>query len=354
MTSRRSIPPVPSGSSPASPADGTASAAPGQASAAPAQPGAGGEVLTLVVERSERIDRLLARDLPLSRTRVQSLLEAGRVTVHGQVVTRASLVPAEGSLVRVHLPPPTPAALAADAIPLDIIYEDESILVVNKPAGLVVHPAPGHPRGTLVNALIARGTLPADADERPGVVHRLDRETSGVIVFARNEAALRALAAQFKSREVVKLYEAVVWGHLPAEQGTVERPIGRSRADRQKMTVDVLRGRPALTRWRRLARFAVTDPLEVELASGRTHQIRVHMASLGHPLVGDARYGGGPGVEAGFQGPQRALVRGALKAIGRVALHARRLELRQPRSGEWLVFEAPPPADFRRLLEFLA
>ena len=311
--------------------------------------------LSLRVEGAERIDRLLARELPLSRTRVRALLEEGRVTVDGRVALRASLVPPEGSRVEVRLPPPEPSGIAADPLPLDILHEDASLVVVNKPAGLVVHPAPGHRRGTLVNALVARGTLPAaEVGERPGVVHRLDRDTSGVIVVARTEEAQRALAAQFKAREVVKGYETVAWGRLPGDAGVIERPIGRSRADRQKMAVDHARGRAALTRWRRLARLSVADHLEVDLATGRTHQIRVHLASMGHPVVGDVRYGGGPGVEAGFQGPQRPLVKGALAAIGRLALHARRLELRHPATGEWFVFEAPLPADMRRLLEFLA
>jgi 23S rRNA pseudouridine1911/1915/1917 synthase len=309
--------------------------------------------LELRVSGSERIDRLLARELPFSRTRVRALLEAGRVTVDGHVLRRASALPPEGSQIRVHLPPPEPTGLAADPLPLEVLHEDSAILVLNKPAGLVVHPAPGHPRGTLVNALVARGTLSGEIGERPGIVHRLDKDTSGVIVVAKGERAHGALAAQFKSREIRKLYEAVAWGHLPGDRGAVERPIGRSRSDRQKMAIDLRRGRPALTRWRRIARFAVAEHLEIDLASGRTHQIRVHLASLGHPLVGDTRYGGGRGVETGFQGPQRALVRGALAAIGRVALHARSLELVHPLSGERLVFEAPLPPDFRRLLEFL-
>ncbi len=310
--------------------------------------------MTLQVAEAERIDRLLARELPLPRTRVRALLEAGAVRVDGRIARRPSLVPAPGSLIRVDLPPAPPSALAPDARPLDILFEDDSLVVVDKPAGLVVHPAPGHPRGTLVNALVARGDLTAEAGERPGVVHRLDKDTSGVIVVAKTAAAQRALAAQFKTRSVRKLYDALAWGHLTGESGVVERPIGRSRADRRRMAVDVGRGRPALTRWRRRARYTVADHLEVDLATGRTHQIRVHLASLGHPLVADARYGGGPGVEAGFQGPQRAIVRGALASMSRMALHARRLELTHPTTGEALAFEAPVPADFRRLLEFLA
>lgn len=315
--------------------------------------------LVLTVRDTERIDRLLARDLPLSRTRVRSLLESGRVSVDGRVVERASLVPPEGSLVRVRLPAPEPSDLAADPIPLRILYEDDALVAIDKPAGLVVHPAPGHLRGTLVNALLARGTFAAGtpaagaAGERPGIVHRLDRETSGVIVVAKNERAHAALAALFKARQVGKLYDAVAWGHLPEERGTIERPIGRSRTDRQKMAVDLRRGRAALTHWRVRERFAVADHLELDLATGRTHQIRVHLASLGHPLVGDARYGGGPGVERGFQGPQRSLVRAALAAAGRTALHARRVELRHPETGARLVFEAPLPPDLAGLVELL-
>jgi 23S rRNA pseudouridine1911/1915/1917 synthase len=313
-----------------------------------------GESYTLRVADPERIDRLLARELPLTRSRVRALLEAGAVRVDDRVARRASLVPLSGSLIRVDLPPLPPPALVPDELPLDILFEDRSLVVVNKPAGLVVHPAPSHPRGTLVNALVARGDLPAEEGDRPGVVHRLDKDTTGVIVVAKTPAAQRALSAQFKARSVRKLYDAVAWGHLSGETGVVERPIARSRADRRRMAVDVARGRAAVTRWRRLARFAVAEHLEVDLATGRTHQIRVHLASLGHPLVGDARYGGGPGVEAGFQGPQRAPVRGALTIMSRVALHARRLELVHPTTGEPLAWEAPLPPDMRRLLAFLA
>jgi 23S rRNA pseudouridine1911/1915/1917 synthase len=318
------------------------------------RPAAEAPPLQVEVRRPERIDRLLARDLPLSRTRVQALLEAGRVTVDGRPVTRPSFVPEEGSRVAVVLPPPEPSWLAADPLPLHVLHEDAEILVLDKPAGLVVHPAPGHRRGTLVNALVARGAVSALAGERPGIVHRLDKDTSGVIVVARTESAHAALAEQFRARRVRKLYDAVAWGHLPAAEGEITRPIGRSRSDRHKMAVDAARGRPALTRWRVVTRFEVAEHLEVDLASGRTHQIRVHLASLGHPVVGDARYGGGPGAEAGFHGPQRPLARRALAAIGRVALHARRLELRHPRDGRELAFEAPPPADFERLLGALA
>jgi 23S rRNA pseudouridine1911/1915/1917 synthase len=312
-----------------------------------------GDAVTLRVGEPERIDRLLARELPLSRTRVRSLLEGGAVRVDGEVTRRASLVPAPGSLIQIELPLEPSSSLVPDALPLEILFEDDALVVVNKPAGLVVHPAPGHPRGTLVNALVARGDLPSAEGQRPGIVHRLDKDTSGVIVVAKTTAAHGALAAQFKAREVRKLYDAVAWGHLAGESGTIERAIARSRADRQRMTVDARRGRPALTRWRRLARYAVAEHLEVELATGRTHQIRVHLSSLGHPLVGDARYGGGPARVAGFQGPQRAIAKGALEIVRRVALHARRLELAHPTTGAPLAFEAPLPADMRRLLEFL-
>ncbi len=307
------------------------------------------------VSQPVRIDRLLARDLPLSRTRVQELLEQGAVTVDGRVVRRSSFVPETGSVLTVVMPEaePVEAGPEGDSIPLDVLHEDDAILVLNKPAGLVVHPAPGHSRGTLVNALIARGSLSAAGGQRPGIVHRLDRETSGVMVVARDDEAQRMLGEQFKARTVTKAYEAVAWGHLAGEAGSVERPIARSRTDRLKMAVDHRRGRAALTRWRRLARFDVADHLELDLASGRTHQIRVHLSSLGHPVVRDARYGGGPGVEAGFGGPQRALVRGALASIDRVALHSRRLELDHPRTGERMVFEAALPGDFVRLLAFL-
>lgn len=303
--------------------------------------------LRVVVEElpgAVRLDAYLAGRLPeLSRSRVVSLLEAGRVWLNGRVPRKSeSLV--TGDLIEVELPAPEPTGLEAEAIPLEIVYEDRDLAVVEKPAGLVVHPAPGHRRGTLVHALLHHLTdLSGIGGElRPGIVHRLDRDTSGLLLVAKNDESHRRLSAALKRREVARRYLVASWGHLRGEEEEVSAPIGRSPTQRQRMAV-VEGGRPALTRFRRLERWVGADLLRAELETGRTHQIRVHLASIGHPVVGDAVYGAGAG--RGMSGVVRGWAREFERRVPRQFLHAAELGFRHPRSGEWLEFESPLPAD---------
>jgi 23S rRNA pseudouridine1911/1915/1917 synthase len=284
-----------------------------------------------------RVDRYLAgARADLSRTRAQALITRGLVRVDGRVA-RASLALEAGQ--RVEVTPDTPVAAApplrAEAIPVPIIYEDEHLLVIDKPAGLVVHPAPGHQTGTLVNALLERLAPQADpaAAHRPGIVHRLDKDTSGLMVIARTDAAHTNLAAQMKAHATIKRYLALVEGHMPVAEGVIEAPIGRDPRQRQRMALVSVAGggREARTRFRVLAEARGRSLLELQLETGRTHQIRVHLAGVGHPVVGDATYG-----------------RPQAPRPPRQFLHAAHLEFAHPVTGEWLVFDAPLPPDLAR------
>lgn len=306
-------------------------------------------------EGADRVDRALAERLPMSRSRIQALIEAGRVTLNGEVVTRSSESAAPGARVVVAVPPKPAASLEPADIPLPILYEDDRCLVVDKPVGLVVHPAPGHPTDTLVNALLHHRPEVAGVggERKAGLVHRLDKDTSGCLLVAKDDRAHAALAAQFAARTVEKTYWAFVWGHMPDERGTIDASIGRSPRDRQKMSTRARRGRPAVTRWRLVQRYPVADWLEVDLETGRTHQIRVHLSEAGHPVIGDARYGGGPSRARGFHGDQIRMARQAACAIDRQALHARELAFDDPDTGERRRVVAPLPGDLARLRDVL-
>ncbi len=289
-----------------------------------------------------RIDVALARLLPgVSRARSKRWIEEGRVTVDGTAV-RASRILSGGEKVEVSIPPPAPALPLPEAIPLDILYEDRHIVVVNKKAGMVVHPAPGHSSGTLVNALLARS---ADLSGiggvmRPGIVHRLDAGTSGVLVVAKNDRAHQSLQTQFQKRLVSKVYVALAHGTTP-ERFEIDRPIGRDARDRKKISSRTRSPREATSLVSRLEKLPGSSLLEIRILTGRTHQIRVHLSEAGHPLVGDRDYG------ASNRTP-RAL--NALRDFTRPALHALRLGFEHPESGESVSFEAPLPADFSHLL----
>jgi 23S rRNA pseudouridine1911/1915/1917 synthase len=251
-------------------------------------------------------------------------------------------------LVEVDPPAPEPTSLLPEAIPVEVLFEDRDLAVVDKPAGLVVHPGHGRPTGTLVHALLGRGVslAPAGGTLRPGIVHRLDRETSGLLVVAKSDAAHRALARAFAERAVSKTYLALVWGRPVPAEGRIDRAVGRSRTDRTRMSIHAPRGRAAVTLYTTVERLAGATLLEVDLVTGRTHQIRVHFSAIGHAVVGDARYGGSP-----WKGLRPGPVRDALRETRRIALHARRLAFVHPITGEALEFRAPAPSDFETLVE---
>ena len=289
----------------------------------------------------DRLDRWLVRRMPdLSRTRIQALMRAGCVTMDGRRV-RASEKPAVGSVVAVRVPDPEPAALQPEDRPLRILYEDADVVVIDKPAGWVVHPGAGHATGTLVNALLAHcGTLPGiGGTRRPGIVHRLDKDTSGALVVAKSDKAMESLSAQFKNRTVDKEYDAIVWGAPPADRGRIDRPIGRHPVNRKKMCVRAAGGRAAVTEYAVTERCGRVSLLRVRILTGRTHQIRVHLAAAGCPVVGDADYGGKKPKGALPLEPRRQM------------LHARRVGFDHPITGRRLRLEAPLPPDFLSVLK---
>ena len=297
--------------------------------------------LTLRADRSgERADQFLARMLPqLSRSAAQKLLEDGAVTLGGRAVKK-NYRTEEGDELLLSLPDPAPVDVIPQDIPLDVVYEDGDVIVINKPVGMVVHPAAGHPDGTLVNALLyhcGKSLSGINGELRPGIVHRIDRDTSGLIIAAKSDFAHLALAEQLQDHSLYRGYEAVCVGGLREDEGTVDAPIGRHPVDRKKMAVDRLHGRTAVTHWKVLERYSGYTYVACRLETGRTHQIRVHMASIGHPLLGDTVYG------AAKPAP----------GLAGQCLHARRLSFVHPRTGERLELECPLPDWFQAVLERL-
>jgi len=318
-------------------------------------------IITLRAEARERLDKFVAARLrDLSRSSAQRLIEDGLITVNGARSNAARKV-GQGDVIVVCIPPPAPATVEAQPIPLSIVYEDADLIVIDKPAGLVVHPAAGHARGTLVNAMLAHAPDLAGVggEMRPGIVHRLDKDTSGLIVVAKNDPAHRELQRQFKARSVQKVYLALLAGRLESGEGLIDAPIARNRIHRQRMAV-AFHGRPSRTRYKVIQRLAAgseatagsptrlprrakaSSPPEYTLVeaypeTGRTHQIRVHFAWLGHPLVGDRVY---------------SRTKPALP-IERHFLHASRLTLRLPSTGQERIFESPLPDDLARVLKSL-
>ena len=295
--------------------------------------------LTLTADREgERLDAFLARSVPgLTRSAAQKLLEDGAVTLSGRPGKKNDRT-AAGMEVSLTLPQPEPLDVLPQNIPLDVVYEDDDVIVVNKPVGMVVHPAPGHPDGTLVNALLyhcGSSLSGINGVLRPGIVHRIDRDTSGLIIAAKNDRAHLALAAQLQDHTLARVYEAVAVGGLKEDSGTVDAPIGRHPVDRKKMAVDRKNGRPAVTHWSVLARYPGYTRVECRLETGRTHQIRVHMASIGHPLLGDVVYGS----KKPFPG------------LAGQCLHAKRLRFLHPSTGEPVEVECPLPQWFTDVLK---
>jgi 23S rRNA pseudouridine1911/1915/1917 synthase len=302
------------------------------------------EAIRLQVEgESDRLDRWLSQHLPeLSRSRLQKLIEQGHVQLNERVCREKKTTVKAGDLVQVAIPAAQPLDLKPEAIALDILYEDEALIILNKPAGLVVHPAPGHETGTLVHALLSHCPNLAGIGgvQRPGIVHRLDKHTTGVIAIAKTDSAHQHLQAQLKAKTARREYWGVVWGAPKAVSGTIDLPIGRHPVDRKKMALvpPEKGGREAVTHWQVLERLGNCTLLEFRLETGRTHQIRVHSSQMGHPLVGDPVYSSGHSVGVNIPGQ---------------ALHARKLTLEHPLSGEILEAIAPLPAAFTKLLAVL-
>lgn len=298
--------------------------------------------LTVTTEEAgQRADSLLARRLEgLTRSAAARLLEEGRVTDRGRPVAK-NLRVQPGQVLEVTLPEPEEPEARPQDIPLDVVYEDEDVIVVNKPTGMVVHPAPGHPDGTLVNALLyhcGESLSGVGGQKRPGIVHRIDRDTSGLIIAAKNDRAHLSLAAQLQDHSLSRVYEAVAVGGLREDCGTVDAPIGRHPVDRKRMAVDRQNGREAVTHWRVLARYPGFTHVECRLETGRTHQIRVHLASIGHPLLGDVVYGS----------------KKPVPGLAGQCLHARRLRFTHPSTGQLVELECPLPGWFQDVLDRLS
>lgn len=296
-----------------------------------------------VEDTGERLDRYLALELPdLSRSRVQSLIEQGCVHLNNQKSTSKKVTVKSGDLITITIPSAQPLELQPENIPLDILYEDDQLIILNKPADLVVHPAPGHPNGTLVNALLAHcPNLPGIGGvQRPGIVHRLDKDTTGAIVIAKTEQAHTNLQAQLKAKTARREYLGIVYGAPKTVTGTIDLPIGRHLVDRKKMAVVPVEkgGRSSVTHWQVRERLGNYTLIHFELETGRTHQIRVHSAQIGHPIVGDPIYSSARSIGVNLSGQ---------------ALHAWRLKLQHPVTGEYIEATAAPPQEFTKLLEAL-
>ena len=289
-------------------------------------------------ENGVRADQFLSQSLDnLTRSAAQKLLEAGHVLREGKALKKNDKLK-EGDEITVLIPDPTEVEILPQDIPLDVIYEDEDVIVVNKPVGMVVHPAPGHPDGTLVNALMFHcgdSLSGINGELRPGIVHRIDRDTSGLIIAAKNDAAHLALADQLQDHSLYREYEAVIIGGLKTDEGTIDLPIARHATDRKKMAINHYNGRRAVTHWTVLERFSGYTHLQCRLETGRTHQIRVHLAAQGHPVLGDPVYNG---------------ERKGFPELAGQCLHARKLSFLHPRTGERLTLECQLPAYFTATL----
>jgi 23S rRNA pseudouridine1911/1915/1917 synthase len=301
---------------------------------------------SVLARDAERLDRFLAEILQVSRTVAARLIAEGRVTVDG-AAPRPSLVPARGAEIALAIPGTPPRPLVPAHIPLTVVFEDDALAVIDKPAGLVVHPAPGHWDDTLVNALAARGLgLAGGAEGRPGIVHRLDKDTSGLLVVAKTGRVHELLGTALAARKVRRRYAALAWGHLREPDQRIDAPLGRHPADRKRVVVRA-GGRHAVTRVRLVARGGVADLVRCTLETGRTHQIRVHLASVGHPVAGDPVYGGRV---VRRSDATRAEAEALVRATGRQALHAAWLAFRHPLTGAELEFRSEWPADLREAL----
>ncbi len=298
----------------------------------------GTEALILTADQAgERVDVFLSRNIEnMTRSAAAKLLEEGAVLLRGKPVKKNYKMNI-GDELEITLPEPEPVEAVPQNIPLDVVYEDEDVIVVNKPVGMVVHPAAGHPDGTLVNALLyhcGNSLSGINGQLRPGIVHRIDRDTSGLIISAKNDIAHQRLADQLQDHSLYREYEAICVGNLKEDNGTINAPIGRHNTDRKKMAVDYKNGREAITHWTILARYPGFTHIQCRLETGRTHQIRVHMASTGHPLLGDLVYGS----------------KKPYPGLAGQCLHARKLSFIHPRNGERMTVECPLPDWFTQVL----
>jgi 23S rRNA pseudouridine1911/1915/1917 synthase len=299
-------------------------------------------------QSGQRLDVFLAQgDALLSRSQVKRVVEEGDVLVNG-IVPKVSQRLKEGDIISLHLKPAKEAIASAQNIPLNIVYEDEAIIVVNKPAGMVVHPAPGNPENTLVNALLfhCQNLSGIGGVVRPGIVHRLDKGTSGLIVAAKSDDAHRNLSAQFENHEVHKTYWVLVWGDMKGNHGEILLPVGRHATNRKKMSTKSKRGKSALTLWKVRERYGIVTLLDVEIKTGRTHQIRVHLSDRGYPVIGDTVYGSATNKIRAISDP---MLKASLKSLNRQALHAAQLSFIHPLKGERVVFTAEMPEDMGTL-----
>lgn len=307
--------------------------------------------LTSSCEESERLDAFVTRSVTdLTRSAVQRLIESGMITVDGRE-EKPSFKLRGNERVLVRIPPPVAATPAAEDIPLDILHEDSDLVVINKPRGMTVHPGAGTSHGTLVNALLGHCTdLSGIGGElRPGIVHRIDKDTTGIIVVAKNDRSHEHLSRQFREHTIKRVYVALVFGSPKQDKGRIESIIGRHPVDRKKMSGKARHGKQAITHWRAIARFPGMTLMQLRLETGRTHQIRVHLSEAGYPLVGDPVYGGA-GKTASIANPQ---LRELVKDLDRQALHARTLGFIHPATGQYMEFDTPLPEDMQRIIDYL-
>jgi 23S rRNA pseudouridine1911/1915/1917 synthase len=302
-------------------------------------------------DQGRRLDQFLSKtNLNLSRSQAKILIEKQHIFLN-QKTTKPSVHIKAGDTVSGALPEPSPLSLKAEPIPVTILYEDSSIVVIDKPSGMVVHPAYGNPSGTLVNALLyhCKDLIGINGVLRPGIVHRLDKDTSGVMVVAKNDEAFHLLTKQFKNRTVEKTYLAIVYGRFSQDEGLIDSNIGRHPSERKRMSTRTRKGRTAITLWKKIEEFESSTLLKIFPQTGRTHQIRVHLSSIGHPILGDPLYGrkGRPGA---IHDP---FLKECVKRMNRQALHAQRLEFTHPRTGERVQFVSPIPQDMENVLEWL-
>jgi len=305
--------------------------------------------------QGKRLDLFLSeKDLSLSRSRIQNLIKEKMVLVNGNSV-KTSYKVKNGDKVFIEIPPLKELKAQPQDIPIEVVYEDKDLLVINKKAGMVVHPALGNPDKTLVNALLyhCKDLSGIQGVLRPGIVHRLDKGTSGLLVVAKNDFAHNHLSNQLKKRTLSRNYYAITWGNLPLDEGRIEAPIGRSLSDRKKMKVTQIKGREAITEYQVTEGFYLCDLLSIKLLTGRTHQIRVHLAFMGHPVLGDPDYGGRQRWVKSLSDKSKDFVHHLLKLIDRQALHAKKIGFIHPRTEKFVEFESELPEDMEKVLKEL-